>query len=494
MELVEKNNLQLLNRIDEQFEQELKKFVYKKSYYEFFKDAFSILNPSEQYNDNWHVKLLCDKLQEEVMRIAARRPRKKDLIINVPFRSSKSLITSVFLLPWAWITYPHLKFIYVSYSENLALEHAQFTKNLINSNWYQDLFGDSFKMNPNEDSKKFYANTNGGFRKSVGTGGQITGSGADILIVDDGQNPKRAASEKERKNTKDFWDNTLYSRLNQPDIGVRINIQQRLHQEDLTGHLLATNPDEYELIKIPAELNEKSQPVPASLVSYYINNLFWPTRFSKRILNNYLNTLGSLQYAGQLQQLPAPEEGNIMKRAWFEIVEPSSVVRDINLEPLHFYLDTAEREGQENDFSAIVTCFKKDNCIYIVDVLEYKKEFFKNVKFIPDYVYKMKYSKNSKVKIEPKSSGPAIVSQLRNTTGLNVIELPSPKDDKLTRLTAIQPTCESRRVILIEGNYIDKFLDQLCTFPNAAHDDMVDAFVHAVTDLLLDNDFDFMFI
>lgn len=499
MTITNKKQSKLLNSIvlDEHFDIELQRYIYKKSYYEFFKAAFPILHQGESYNDNWHIKLLCDRLQQEIKRITQKKVRQKDIVINVPFRSAKSLITSVMYLPWVWITYPHIKFIYVSYSENLALEHAQFSKNLIYSNWYQNLFGDCFNFNKGEDSKHFYANTSGGFRKSTGTGGQITGSGADIVIVDDGQNPKRAASEKERQNTIDFYNYTLYSRLNQLDIGVRINIQQRLHEKDLSGFLIAENPDAYELIKIPAEITDKSKPVPADLEKYYTNGLFWHTRFSKKILESYQKTLGSLQYAGQLQQLPAPEEGNMIKRAWFEIVDPAQITRDVNLSPVNFYLDTAETAKTTGDYTAICSAFKKDNVIYILDIVQYKKEFHESVKFIQDYVHRMRYTGSSKIKIEPKSAGKSIVSQLRATTQLNIMEIKFPKgrmDDKLTRVKAIQPILESRRVILCDGMYINRFLDQLCTFPNAEHDDMVDAFTYAVDDLLAKQDFDFMFL
>jgi predicted phage terminase large subunit-like protein len=349
-------------------------------------------------------------------------------------------------------------------------------------------------MNKSEDSKHFYANTNGGFRKSVGTMGQITGSGSSFIIIDDGANPKRAASERERQNTIEFYDHTLYSRLNQPEIGVRINIQQRLNDLDLTGHLLATNKDQYEHICIPAELTEKARCFPVELEKYYINNLFWPTRFSKRILDNYLKTLGSLQYAQQVNQLTSPEEGNLVKSKWFDIVSADDVTRDINESPINLYLDTAETSKQEGDSTAIVACFKKDNCLYILDVVSYRKEFYQSVNFIKDYASKMHFSKNSKIKVEPKSSGKSIVSQIRASTGLNIMELSSPKDDKLTRLKSCQPVMESRRVIFINGNYINGFLDELCTFPNAAHDDRVDAFIYAVTDNLLEDSFDFVFV
>ena len=109
----------------------------------------------------------------------------------------------------------------------------------------------------------------------------------------------------------------------------------------------------------------------------------------------------------------------------------------------------------------------------------------------------MKYTSGSTVKIEPKSSGKSIVSQLKATTQLNVQEIKFAKgrmDDKLTRLKSIQPILESRRVILINGPYINLFLDSLCTFPNAQHDDDCDAFVYAVTESLAKPEFDFLFI
>ena len=142
------------------------------------------------------------------------------------------------------------------------------------SDWFHSLYGTRFDPSYDENTKGFFKNKYSGFRKSVGTGGQITGSGADFLLVDDGQNPKKAASEVERKNTQEFYTQTLYSRLNQPEIGVRINIQQRLHQQDLSGYLLDTQAEKHELIKIPAEITVNDPPVPQSLEKYYVDNLF----------------------------------------------------------------------------------------------------------------------------------------------------------------------------------------------------------------------------
>lgn len=472
--------------------------IYRRSYYEFYKKAFTILNPDEPYNDNWHLKVLCDRLQQELYRIVRKLPREKDIIINVPFRSSKSLVVSVIFPVWAWIIKPSTKFICVSFSSDLSLELATLSRSLLLSDWFQSLYGTQYNPSDDENTKGFFKNKYSGFRKSVGTGGQITGSGADFILVDDGQNPKKAASEVERKNTQDFYTQTLYSRLNQPEIGVRINIQQRLHQQDLSGYLLDTQADRHELIKIPAEITPNDPPVPSSLAENYVDNLFWPSRFSRAQLESYASILGSYGYAGQLQQRPAPAEGGIIKREWFKVMSPDVLQRDITDHPINFYLDTSDIKdagaADDNDPAAVFTCYKKDNHIFVVDVKEVKLEFYELCKFIPKYATKHYYTQNSKIKLEPKSSGRSIVKQLKATTMLNVVELPAPKDDKMTRLMAIQPLLEAGRVIFIDGPYIEHFLGQLTMFPNAANDDMVDAMVHGVTDLLMESDFDFTFI
>jgi len=368
------------------------------------------------------------------------------------------------------------------------------------SDWFHSIWGDKYDPSYDENTKGFFKNKYSGFRKSVGTGGQITGSGADFLLVDDGQNPKKAASEVERKNTQDFYTQTLYSRLNQPEIGVRINIQQRLHQQDLSGYLIETQSDKHELIKIPAEITPNDPPVPSVLEKYYEDGLFWPSRFSRPQLESYASILGVYGYAGQLQQRPSPASGGIIKREWFTIMSPETLTRDITDHPINFYLDTTDIKDQQkakkqkNDFTGIFTAYKKDNYVFVVDVSAVQLEFYELCKFIPKHVEKHYYTNNSKIKLEPKSSGRSIVSQLKATTLLNVVELPSPKDDKLTRLMAVQPLIESGRVILIDGPYINAFMDQLTMFPNAANDDMVDAMVYGVCDLLMESDFDWDFV
>ena len=324
-------------------------------------------------------------------------------------------------------------------------------------------------------------------------------NGLLVHNCDDPSNPTQAASEKERENVKSFYDNTLYSRLNQPELGVRIIVMQRLAEDDLSGYLVEKHKNKIDHICIPVEIDrekiEKENIKPKSLVEFYDENgLFWPSRFSKEVIDDYVRVLGSREVAGQLYQRPAPKEGNLFKEKWFEIVEPHTIQRDVRENPVYFYIDTAETEKQQGDFTAICSAFKKDNIVYICNIVKVKKSFVDLCKFIPEFVTANKYSEYSKIKIEPKSSGKSVVASLKHNTGLSVMELTTPKDDKVTRASAITPACESGRVKFLKGNYVEPFLENLMVFPNGKHDDDIDSFVYAVSDLLNGNDFDFMIL
>lgn len=477
----------------------LERKIYKTSLFEFYKVAFCQLHPGTEYDDNWHAKYICDILQVEAERIRDRKPRVKDIIINVPFRSSKSLLTTVIFPVWAWAcVMPSMKFISTSYSGDLAYEHSRRSRDLINSVWFQRLYG--YKIKLKTDAVSHYENYHTGMRKAVGTGGQVTGSGADIIIIDDPQNPKKAASEVERANTVDFYNHTLYSRLNEPDIGVRIIIQQRLHEQDLTGALMDTRtgrPDDHLHICIPGELDMQVMN-PPELASYYKDGLFWPTRFSKKTLESYKRSLGSLQYAGQIGQRPVPPEGNLFKRKWFEIIKPELVQRNETASPINFIIDTAytDDETERNDPSGILSVFKKDNNLFIVNFTEVWMEFPELIKLLKQYVMLNGYSSSSAIYIEPKASGKSVAQQLKSGTGLNVIEIEGEfiRDDKVTRANGVSPIFQAGRVSLIEGVWNDKYLSQMTSFPKATHDEAVDCSVYAANILLPINDFFAAFI
>lgn len=456
-------------QLSDSMKQALKRKLCEMSYFEFFKEAFKVVEPAVELDINWHHKYVCQLLQKEAERIINDEPKTEDLIINVPFRASKSLMCTILFPVWCWIKDPKLRFITASYSASLSVEHSAKSRDVIQSKWFQENWGDLFVIKPDQNTKHHYVNDHTGNRRATSVGGTVTGAGASIIIVDDPISPKQAASQAERTQANDWYNTTLYSRLDNPRTGVRIIIMQRLHEDDLSGYLLRNNPDSYKHVCIPAESSKILSP--KGLLKFYNNDLFWDTRFSRKILQDYKYQLGSYEYAGQLQQQPAPADGGIIKKEWFNVVRS---LREESLMTWNFVIDPAYTSKENNDPSALLCYSIYENEYYIRCVEEKYMEFPELVKYIQLFCERNGYDRRSKIYVEPKASGKSIVQTLKRNTRLNIIESKPPSKDKVARISDVVNIIESGRVNIIEGMWNDNFLSQCAQFPNARHDDMVD--------------------
>tara|TARA_B110000902_G_scaffold128343_1_gene149594 strand:- start:412 stop:1098 length:687 start_codon:yes stop_codon:yes gene_type:complete len=207
------------------------------------------------------------------------------------------------------------------------------------------------------------------------------------------------------------------------------------------------------------------------LSKFYINDLFWDTRFSRKILQDYKYQLGSYEYAGQLQQTPAPADGGLIKKDWFNIERK---IENQDLFTWNFVIDPAYTAKENNDPSALLCYAEVDGQYYIKSVEEKYLEFPELIKYIGDFCSRNGYSNKSRIYVEPKASGKSIVQTLRRNTRLNIIESKPPAKDKVARVADVVSIIESKRVTLLEGKWNDNFLSQCSQFPNARHDDMVD--------------------
>lgn len=459
--------------------QERRKAQLEASFHAFVVDAFEVLHPGQTIVDNWHVRYLCGVLQTEIERLVRGEPKTQDIIINVPPRSLKSFVTTICLPAYAWTLNPRLKFIGSSYSAELSIEHNTATRTLIESEWYKQFWGDTVVLADDQNAKGKFKNTQQGVRRATSTGGSITGGGGDVIIVDDPINPLMAASEAERKNAIKYFDETLTTRLDNPDRGLFIIIMQRLHEEDLTGHLLKKQPAKYKHICIPAELSKDVQP--PELASYYTDGLFFPQRFTRSFLADLKVSLGTYGYAGQLSQRPSPEAGGVIKREWFPVVDYSEFIARVGPKFVRdFFCDPAYTDDPNNDPTALMVTVKHGANLYLLDSEQVWKEFPHLIKHIRSYVPRLGGSYQSKLLIEPKASGLSIIQTLKEETSFNVISLPPPKDDKLTRVNAKTPSMEAGRCILVRGPWNENFLEECVAFPNGAHDDQVDNLTNAM--------------
>lgn len=291
--------------------------VLEHSYYDFLKAAWHVLEPTTVFLDNWHIRFLCSIVEREIVRVGEGRPKDKDHIVNIRPRSAKSHIFNRGINAWAWIRWPGMKFIVSSYSGQLSLAMNLDSRRLIESDWYQERWGDKFQITSDQNQKAWYDNDRGGKRIATSTGASIIGKGYDVLVVDDPQDPQSAASDVERKNAKDHWGHTLYSRMDNQRVGWRLLVMQRLHEDDLTGHLLANEADSYEHICIPTVLSDDLRP--ERLRVMYRDGLFWPERFGADVVarDKLPTNLGLQQFAAQCQQRPTPAEGGTFKRHWW---------------------------------------------------------------------------------------------------------------------------------------------------------------------------------
>lgn len=458
-----------LHRI--QTKAEIEKELSERSYYDFFRYAFRELEPESRYKDNWHIQYLCDMLQRETHRIARRGPKQGDIIINIMFRSLKSMVVTVCWQPWAWIHYPWIKFVTASYSSPLSIEHAVKSRRLINTDWYQMLWGDRYQLSSDQNIKSWFENTEGGKRYATSVGGTLMGTGGDVILVDDPVNPKQAHSDMENKAANTWYDETFYSRINDPEISLRLVIMQRLRFNDLTAYL-ESKQKPYQHICIPGEISDKIRP--ANLAEYYTDGLFFPERFPKEILEDYKVSLGSYGYAGQVAQDPAPEGGAIWQQ-WFIPVSDNEFPKSTDLVNYGTDWDLAYTKDDVNSASAYLTSGKMGQYMYI-DALGWAwKEF-------PGLIEYMKLRKGTPY-IEAKASGKS-AKQTLNAMSIPAVEVPvKGGNDKEVRARMATPFAEAG-LIKIRASLIDQlYYDEkqgILKFPVGANTDLADVLAQAI--------------
>jgi len=289
----------------------------------------------------------------------------------------------------------------------------------------------------------------------------------NCLIADDPLNPKQAGSDVERKRVNEWFDQTFTSRLNDKKNGVIIVVQQRLHPDDLTGHLLEKGG--WEHLNIPAIAPERT------IISYggfervrEENEVLHPAREDKEMLDRMRRDMGTHVFQSQYQQNPRGTEGAMVNLAWFPRYEKTNP----ETKSIVLSWDFAQKVGQGNDFTACTVWGITPNNYQLLHVYNRKLTFGQ----ARDFVKLMNERWEPQVHLmEDKSAGTAIIQDLRETTTIPIIAMQPGASDKASRLLSVVGTMESGKVELPkEADWLLKFEEQLCDFPNVKHDDMVD--------------------
>ena len=425
--------------------------------------SFQTILPGTPYLPNWHV----DAIVHQLMRVQAGDISR--LLINQPPRSLKSICVSVAYVAWLLGHDPTRRVIVVSYANEFAAElHRQF-RMVIDAPWYRALFP---AMRPARDSGTELVTTAGGGRYATSVGGTLTGRGADLIIIDDPLKAEEAMSEPARKRVIDWYAGTLVSRLNDKENGPIVVVMQRLHENDLAGHLLGQGG--WEHLDLPAIAVDDSV-IPlghGKVMTRRIGDILHPERESKDALDRIKAEIGSLKFSAQYQQRPVPLEGNLIRRDWFRYYDhlPQGSARRIVQS-----WDIAMMTGDANDYSVCTTWQMIKADYYLVDVFRARLQY-------PDLRRKVaslaaKHGAET-ILIEDAGPGMALLQDLWRDLprGMPRPIGQKPEGSKADRMVAQSAKIEAGHVHLPrEADWLDTFLLELLAFPNGRHDDQVDS-------------------
>jgi len=398
-------------------------------------------------------------------------------IINMPPRYGKTELVIKIFVSWALAKVPYSKFIHLSYSDALALDNSSQTKEYIQSESFQRLW--AMELKKDAQSKKKWFNEFGGGMYATSAGGAITGFGAGVdgvngfggaILIDDPLKPDDAFSEIERNKVNNRYNNTIRSRTNTDDTPI-IVIMQRLHEDDLSGFLLNGGSDEdWTHLCLPA-LNED-------------NESLYPHKHTFEQLES-IRKADSYTFAGQYMQIPAPDEGGEWRKDWFEIVSPKSIQNGIRWT---MYIDGAYTKETKNDPTGIQIGAMIGNEYYIHSSIDKYMEMPELINFIPSYINSLGINVVM-IYVEPKASGKSIVQILRQGTNLNVAEIKGNmvSMSKIERARTVSPYIQGGRVKLIDGSWVNSYLNQIAMFPNAKHDEHIDLTCYAIDKNLIND-------
>lgn len=441
--------------------------ILRNNFSTFVAKSFFTVSPGTEYQHNWHISLIAEKLKQIEERKITR------LIINIPPRNLKSICVSVAWSAWLMGHNPSTKIMTASYSQALSNKHSQDCRLLMSKSWYKELFPKT-NINKGENQKSKFVTSKRGFRFATSTGGTATGEGGDYLIIDDPQNPNKINSKKYRQSTIEWFEQTFISRLNNKKTGAIVIVMQRLHEEDLCGYLLKNKRDQWDLLKLPAIYEQPTSFTEPYLIVKEPGSVLHEEREDLTALNRLKSELGEYNFAAQYQQNPVSSKGNMVKKLWLKYFLPHE---NNKFNQIIQSWDTAIKAKDNSDYSVGITIGINNNGYYLLDVHRIRAEYPELITALQKFSDKWK---PQVILIEDKASGQSLIQSLKPIIKIPIIPI-RPKFDKVTRFAAHTPLFEAGRIFLDhEANWRVPLEQELLSFPKSSHDDQVDSLSQAL--------------
>jgi predicted phage terminase large subunit-like protein len=505
-DLTNKSEAALLKELEETVTQ-LESIAMEESLEAFVKGAWHVIEPGKELHWNWHMTLVCLFLESFSRREFHRG------VINIPPRTSKSIIVSVLFQIWIWIQTktdenpfvgPSHEFLCLSNEDGLALRDAVKARDLIESEWFQARWGKRVIIPHGQSEKKMYKTSKNGHRNSKSLNGKLTGRGGDTICIDDPHDAEKALSEVSRGSDLASYSGKVTSRLNDQVNGGILIIMQRLHELDLTGYVLKKDgswgPDnKYGWLKLclPMEFvpdNPKKLPVNPAAVLGFIDKrtkkgeLLDIVRFPVDVITKLKAALGSYRSSGQFQQEPSPDDGGILKKSWWKLwPEKRPFPQCVYIVQSYDTAFTAkDHDINENEASGSISYsarttwgvfYSEWTGRYCVMLIEAWREQC-------DYPTLRKEAKRAylaqepdAVLIEKKASGQSLIQDLRKASIPVITTIPVL--DKIARAYSVQPVLESGLIYYPDRKWAEECVDDIGKFPNGASADWTDTATQA---------------
>lgn len=496
---------------------------YESSLIEFVDYMWPVVEPAIPFIRGWPLSAIAEHLQ------AVTDGQIRRLLINVPPGFSKSLLTDVFWPAWEWgpKNKPWYRYVCAAYSSHLTERDNMRCRNVVMSERYQRLWGNRFHISNEQFTKVKFANDQTGWKLATSTGGIGMGERGDRFIIDDPNNPILTESEAVRYATNMWFTEVVPDRLNNPKESAIVVIQQRLHEEDVSGVALDRELG-YVHLCVPMEYTphpfvngfnlagkiktfDMTDDEDKSEITGVFwqdpreeeNELAWPIRFGTEEVEELKRAKGPYAYAGQYQQTPEVRGGSIIRREYWNDWEAEKYP---DLEYILASIDTAYTEKEENDASAMTLwgMFRdanKNPKIMLLHAWQERLEIHKLVQRIIDYCTVDGREEVShprwpvdRLLIEAKASGLSVSQEIRRIIGFNGkfgIELinPTKQGDKVARAHSVLHLFSDGMIYAPTTRaWCQEVINQAAVFPKGSKDDLVDSTTMALR-YLRDNGF-----
>lgn len=404
------------------------------------------------YCDGEHIHRMCSTIDSFL-----RDPDTRGLAISMPPRHMKSTIVSE-CLPAQVISNDHQREVVIaSYNQSQARKMARACRQKFDEPYHIRVWGPSGFAVDTADEFQLTDKMNGRPNLiAAGVGAGLTGSGADLLIIDDPvKDMQEADSQTYRDRVYDWYASVAETRLSPH--GKKLLVMTRWHHDDLAGRILNDDPDDWQVLNLPAISDD--------------GTALWPERFSIEDLEKRRRSMGSRVFEALYQGRPTPLEGGLFKREWIRYGDPlgPDAVRVR-------YWDKAATAGGGDWTVGTLMATTGDGRFVIEDVIRTQSTSYDVQQLIRATAEKDGYDVRIVMEQEPGSSGVDVIDLYRRTI-LQGWDFRADKatGDKALRATGLSASMEGGNVSIVRAPWNREWIDEVAQFPLGLHDDQVDS-------------------